>query len=120
MAGIDAVLERRREERRELLERARSFVARLDSSLGIRAAVVFGSVARGDFNRWSDVDLLLIGDGFRGDPRRRLDELGPRPPRVRPVAWMPEEWRSELDRGNPIALEARRDGVWLVGSPRSL
>jgi predicted nucleotidyltransferase len=48
--GAGAVIERRRGQRRELLARAERFGAGLDSGLGVRAVVVFGSVARGDFN----------------------------------------------------------------------
>jgi predicted nucleotidyltransferase len=116
----EAVLERRRAQREELLERARRFVESLRSDLGLRAAAVFGSVARGDFNQWSDIDLLLVADAVRGSLLERLDALGWRPPLVRPVPWTPTEWRAELARGNPIAVEALEAGVWLVGSPEEL
>ncbi len=116
----EAVLERRRGRRRELLGRARRYVESLHSDLGLRAAVVFGSVARGDFNQWSDLDLLLIADAVRGSLRERLDALGWRPPLVRPVPWTPAEWRAELARRNPIAVEALESGVWLAGSPEEL
>ena len=36
--------------------------------------ILIGSYARGDFNLWSDVDLLLIAD-FRGSPLERLKGL---------------------------------------------
>lgn len=118
--GVEAILERRRMERRAHLARARGFVSALKADLGLRAAVVFGSVARGDFNLWSDVDVLVVAEGFREGPLRRAEDMGPRPSRVRPVAWTPEEWRSERSRGNPIVREALETGVWLVGSPESI
>jgi len=114
--GVKDVLERRRAERRSLVDRARVYVESLPDDLGIRAAVLFGSVARGDFNLWSDVDLLVIADGIEGGPLERAERLEPRPPRVRPIVWTPDEWRAERDR-NPIAREAVEAGVWLVGSP---
>lgn len=117
--GVRDVLERRHAERRALVDRARRYVEGLPGELGLLAAVVFGSVARGDFNRWSDVDLLLIAEAIEGDPLERAERLEPRPPRVRPIAWTPDEWRSERDR-NPIAREALEAGVWLVGSPEGL
>ena len=70
--GVEAVLRRRRAERRALLERA------------------------------------------------RLDALGDRPPLVQPIAWTSDEYRRELGRGNPMALEAVAKGVWLVGSAQKL
>lgn len=100
-----------------LIERAREFVAGLDPGLGVCAAAVFGSVARGDFNRWSDIDVLVVADHLPEAGLPRLDALGSRPARVQPVAWTPAEWRHQLARDNPIAREALAAGVWLVGSP---
>jgi uncharacterized protein len=112
--NVQAILERRRREREELLERAHSFVASIERQHPLRAAVVFGSVARGDFNLWSDVDLLLIIDGFEElGFLERLDELGERPPRVQPIVWTPEEWKRQLERRNAIAMEGSESGVWL-------
>lgn len=83
-------------------------------------AVVYGSAARGDFNLWSDVDVLLIVARLPERQLDRLDLLQPRPARVEPMAWTPAEWRNQLGRGNPIALEAVRRGVWLHGSADEL
>jgi uncharacterized protein len=115
-----AVLERRRARHQELLGLAQGFVAEIERRLPVRAAVVFGSVARGDFNLWSDVDLLVIVDAIGGNPLERSDALGPRRPKVQPVAWRPEEWRTQLARANPIARESHDRGVWLRGSPEEL
>lgn len=116
MAIVERVLARRRAERTALVERARAFTEQLDPELRVRAAVVYGSVARGDFNLWSDVDLLIIADGAEGGPLQRMDALGDRPALVEPVVWTREEWHSQLARGNPIAIEARDSGVWFVGA----
>ena len=37
---------------------------RLKKKLGKVTVVLYGSYARGDFNLWSDVDILLISDAF--------------------------------------------------------
>lgn len=117
--GVEAVIERRRAQRRALIARTRQWAAELEPRLSLRAAVVFGSVARGDFNRWSDVDVLLVSDDFRGNPLERVEALGPRPPLVQPITWTPAEWRAQLARKNPIAIEAVADGVWLAGGAGS-
>lgn len=114
------MLARRQGEREALVERARRFVQDLDTHLGVRAAVVVGSVARGDFNRWSDVDVILIADGLGGTLLERLERLGPRPGLVEPFAWQAEEWRARLARGDPMAVEAVKAGIWLLGSPSAL
>jgi predicted nucleotidyltransferase len=116
---IDAtrVLEGRRAEREGLIGRARELAARLDPVLAPRAVVVFGSVARGDFNLWSDVDVLVVADNVPPGWSERIAAIGPPPPRVAPVVWTPEEFRSRLGHNNPIAREAVDRGVWLVGGP---
>lgn len=118
--SADEVLARRRREREELLGLARRFVAALPDRLGVRAAVVVGSVARGDFNVWSDVDVLVVADHLPAGGPNRLAALGPRPGRVEPVGWTPEEWRRERARRNPIAEEALSVGIWLRGSAEAL
>lgn len=114
----EEVIARRRSERERLLDRARRFAAQLDGRMAVGAVVVVGSVARGDFNDDSDVDVLVIADGLPERALDRLDALGRPPRRVEAVAWTPQEWRQERDR-NPMAVEAVEQGVWLVGSPET-
>ncbi len=118
--SVRAILERRRREQEEFLEKARGFATHLDPALGVRAVVVFGSVARGDFNLWSDIDVLVVADRVPTRTLDRLEAVGPRPPRVQPVVWTPQDWVREHERENPIALEAVEHGVWLVGSAEAL
>lgn len=118
--NVEAVLARRRAERTGLLDRASRFANGLDPALGVRAVVVFGSVARGDFNVWSDIDVLVVVEPLPDSPLQRLDLLGPTPGGVQPVAWTPREWHAQLARRNPIAVEASSEGVWLIGGPDDL
>lgn len=75
-----------------------------------------GSVARGDFNRWSDVDVLVIADALPTRPLDRLELLlAGAPPGVQPIAWTPAEFARERDRHNPIAAEALEVGVAIRG-----
>lgn len=112
----DAVIERRLAEREQLIERARAFVEGL-ADLDVRAAVVFGSVARGDFNAHSDIDLLLVADVGGMGYWERQRRLGVIPAGVQPVVWTPDEWRRQRTRGNAIAVDSEDHGVWLVGDP---
>ena len=112
--GVEAIVERRREEQGALLARAREWVESLD--LDVQAAAVFGSVPRGDFNQWSDVDVLVVSAAVSGGPLERAAQIGARPPRVQPVVWTPAEARQGVASGNPIALEAMAHGIWLIGS----
>lgn len=114
------VLGRRRRERDELLGRAETFASGLPAHLDVRAIVVFGSVARGDFNKWSDVDVLVVAEGCAGTPMERHAHLEPVPGRVQPVVWTRAELSERLARGDPIAVEAMEVGRWLRGAPEEL
>jgi len=49
---------------------AREFVERASHRMPIVAAAVVGSVARGDFNVWSDIDVIVIVDAPAGTRAR--------------------------------------------------
>ena len=115
-----AVLGRRRRERDRHLAAARDFADALDPAVGVRAVCVFGSVARGDFNLWSDIDVLVVAACLPGAPARRLEALGAVAARIQAVAWTPGEWADRLRRGDPIAREALDRGVWLVGDAAAI
>ena len=111
----DAVAQRRRE-REELLELARSYVGALSERLDVVAAAVAGSVARGDFNVWSDVDVVVVA---RELPERVIDRatvlMGCAPARVQPVGFTPGELESEWRKGNRLVREAAERGIVVRG-----
>lgn len=72
---MQRVLERRQAERGALLARAAGCLPALRRATGPVTAVVYGSVARGDFNRWSDIDLLIVAADLPAQPLERLDLL---------------------------------------------
>jgi len=109
---------RRLDERADLVQEAREFVAAVDPLLGVRAAVVFGSVARGDFNDESDIDVLVVAERLPPRYADRLRAIGwPTAGRIEPIAWTPNEYARHRGEGNLIAVEAEQMGVWLVGAP---
>lgn len=115
--GVEAILGRRRSEQAAALETARHYATRVASEVSLVATVVFGSYARGDFNTWSDIDVLVISDALPSDARARLDLLwrhvaGP----VSPVGWTQPEYQSRRARGDPIAVEAEAVGITVAGA----
>lgn len=113
-----AVRGRRRAQRSALIAQARAFAGRIDPALGVRAVAVFGSVARGDFNDLSDVDLLVVADRVPRTAPARLRAVGwPYGGPVQPIVWTPSEYRDQRRAGNLIAIDAEESGVWLVGTP---
>lgn len=109
-------LEDRRRERQRLIGLAREHVERFARRRPVTAAAVVGSVARGDFNVWSDVDVVIVVEGLpeRAPERGRLLAIDA-PPRVQAVGFTPEEFRAALAAGNPLAREAVERGVALAG-----
>lgn len=111
------ILARRRAERERLIGIAEEHVDRLAARRNVLAAVVVGSVARGDFNVWSDVDVLVIVEML---PDRAPDRLAlvndGAPPRVQVVAHTPAEFAQALRRRNRMALEANERGVLIRGA----
>lgn len=87
--------------------------------LGVRAVVVFGSYARGDWNDASDVDVLVVADTIPLHPSERLRALDELPPRVQVVVWEPREYLRRRGR-EPITAEAEASGVWVLGSPERI
>ena len=117
MTTAREVIQRRRDEQRSLVERARRHVDALERSLDLRAAVVVGSVARGDFHSASDIDLVVVVADLPAAPSARWRLVAARGGRVQPVAWTPAEFAAALGRRNPLAVDALDHGIWIVGSP---
>lgn len=115
------VLAERRQERDELLTRAARYVDKLQGHLKVEVAVVVGSVARGDFNLWSDIDVVLIVEDL---PERLLDRLTllmrDAPRRVQPHAFTAAEFREALNKKNRLVEEAAHRGVPLTGDITSI
>lgn len=110
--GARAALRARRRWQVGLLAEAHDFVASADPALQIREAVVFGSVARGDFHTESDIDLLVVAQRVPERPADRLAAVGwPYDGRVSPIVWTPAELTAHRRRRNPVAVEADTMGV---------
>jgi len=91
----------------QLAERAAALIA---ARLGRATVILYGSYARGDFNLWSDVDLIIVSEAFEGvRPLDRYDLIQDLlPPGFQAVPLTPEElaealarpaWRQALSRG---------------------
>lgn len=108
------VIQRRLAEQKEMIDRARGYVKTLRARLPIERAWVAGSVARGDFNLWSDIDVVLV---VRALPERAVDRHGlfpDRPPGVEIIPYTPEEFERARAKKNPLVLEALHQGVDLL------
>lgn len=73
--GFRTLLERRSSEREALIAEARAYAAQPRGALGEARVFLYGSVARGDFNVASDLNLLVVAPGLPRDPLERLKVL---------------------------------------------
>lgn len=88
----------------------------------IRIALVYGSVARGDENRASDVDLLVVGDVSFAEI---VTALGPAQETLRrevnPTVYPPEEFTSKLVAGEHfLGRVVEGEKLFVLGSEREL
>ncbi|MBS4007170.1 MAG: nucleotidyltransferase domain-containing protein [Clostridium sp.] len=109
------LIETRRAEQQEMVARARRYTERLRARIGLLSGFVVGSVARGDFNLWSDVDLVVIANGLPEHPLERsrllydLAEGG-----IEPKGYTVTEFRKLLAQNHPLALETMGKGILLL------
>lgn len=110
------VIARRHAELEQLRELGRGYVQALAERVPVRAAAIAGSVARGDFNVWSDVDVVIVSDALpERIPDRGLLLAYDRPGRVEPIGYTTAEFEGAYRRGDPLAREAVETGVVLRG-----
>ena len=109
--------------RGELIRRLRD---RLSAWPELNGAWLFGSVARGDADSDSDVDLLIIADDLQShDLHERLSRVQAD---VRSwtgndlqlVEHSPSSWRKLVRAKNPLVEQIRMDGIALAGDAASL
>ena len=103
------VIEKRRRLREKYIQDSRRWVCSLPFKL---TAVLVGSYARGDFNLWSDVDILLVSTEFKGNPVERLKRLDI-PAGFQVIPLTDKEFKRLLEKGEPLILEAKESGVVL-------
>jgi len=94
-------------------------VERLVRKLGVKAIILFGSRARGDWLPWSDYDLLVIADfkeKYLDRLRRILEIVSDVPVNIEPHPYTLEEATEMLRRGNPTIVDALEEGIVLYAS----
>lgn len=111
------ILVRRRSEQEARIRCAADWAHELAKRLDLVAVVVFGSSARGDFNKWSDIDVLVVANDLPQGARERLAFLSEDAPvGVQPVGWTPDELADRRRRRDPIARECDGVGVMVLGA----
>jgi hypothetical protein len=107
---LGELLERRKKERERMVRYLDNLARILREKWGKVSLVLFGSYARGDFNYWSDVEVIIVSEHFRGleFPRRGAEVCEP----IDAICWTPDEatiiinkdsWKQALSQSVVIA-----------------
>lgn len=111
--SVEEIIRKRTREREEVIEGVKRYVEALRARWGKLTAVLYGSYARGDFNLWSDIDVIIVSERFRGTNFvTRCVELLDAPPRMEAICWTPEEAAKALEK--PWWREALKHRVVLA------
>jgi predicted nucleotidyltransferase len=114
--AVEKVIIERLKERERALGEAIEFARCVKGKLGRVTVVLYGSYARGDFNEWSDIDVLVIAEQLPENPIERLslvEDCMARVAGVEPLLLTPDMVKRM--RGKNLAVrEALERGVVLV------
>jgi predicted nucleotidyltransferase len=82
--------------------------------------ILFGSVARGDTDEYSDVDLIVIKNTDQRFVQRLIDVTRylPRDITVDVLVYTPDEIKAMTEEGNPFIFKALAEGKVLYENPR--
>lgn len=102
----------KKEQRKWRSRRVEQYLSRLPFSQ--YRAIIFGSVARGDFIQESDTDLLIITNEFPPSMKGRLDilfDLRDETPEIEPIGWREDEYQNRKANGDPFIQVLETEGV---------
>lgn len=92
----------------------KEFKSKTNKDLPIKKMYLFGSMAKGNFHRWSDIDLVIVSNKFRGLRfRKRATKMYDYWNLNYPVDFLcytPEEF-NKLKKQITIVREAVREGI---------
>ncbi|MHA1671732.1 MAG: nucleotidyltransferase domain-containing protein [Promethearchaeota archaeon] len=94
-----------------------SFIKKIEKTIEIACAILFGSQARGDYTQISDIDLIIIAD-FKEDFFNRilnLTRLNESGYNFELFCYTETEFKKMFERGNAFILDSINDGIPLVG-----
>ena len=74
--------------------------------------ILFGSYARGDFDEFSDIDLIVIKNTEQRFFQRLVEVMAfvPREVAADIFVYTPQEFQTMVDSGNPFIEQALKDG----------
>ena len=98
-------------------EEIAQYCEKVSHQLKAGLVILHGSTAKGLHGKWSDIDLVVIADFDTPflDRIGKLLELNERRAPIEPLGYTPKEFNAMLLKLNPLALEAVKNGIPLIG-----
>jgi len=99
------------------IEEIARYCERLSYQLKPLLIILYGSTAKGLHGKWSDIDLVVIADFDMSfiDRIGKLLELNETRAPIEPLGYTLKEFNAMLLKLNPLALEAVKNGIPLIG-----
>ncbi|GAB7015242.1 nucleotidyltransferase domain-containing protein [Methanogenium cariaci] len=94
-----------------LMAEISAFTEEIRSRMDIDRIILYGSVARGDFNEGSDVDLLIVADFKERFHKRPLDIFDITDLPIEPVCYTRQEFEELVRNKNPFVLSVCEEGI---------
>ena len=109
-SSLREVLKARARARERIIRDLASYARGLRENLGRVSVILFGSLARGDHNLWSDIDVIIISERFRGIRFvERCLEIEDPFGNLSPICWTPEEFERMVQK--PSWRAALQDSI---------
>jgi len=106
-----------------LYKQLKSFVDSCENIIGIRSIVLFGSAARGEHGKKSDLDLLVLMDDL--NETKKIEQISSAinasySHNISPTTITPDTFLSELKDDNLLYLTILEEGIPVYGSENYL
>ncbi|MFQ6043385.1 MAG: nucleotidyltransferase domain-containing protein [Candidatus Poribacteria bacterium] len=87
----------------------------IDALVGkkLQRVIVFGSYARGDYDQYSDLDIIIVCDTQLPfvERFREFHQLFQLPIAIEPLVYTPQEFEGMVKRENPFITQALEYGI---------
>ncbi|MGJ7044807.1 nucleotidyltransferase domain-containing protein [Thermoanaerobacterium thermosulfurigenes] len=109
---MNAAMIIREKKRNNLIDIGKKYSKIISDVLHPMCAIIIGSVARGDFNDNSDIDVILISDKIPANYKERMKLLYDHVfDAIEPKGYNTNEFKLLYFKKNPISVEAIEKGI---------
>jgi len=112
--NVGKIIEVRKMKIKKIIQYLNNFASDLKKIYGNVSVILVGSYARGDYNVWSDVDVLIVVKRADNNPLKRYDKLIPVLLKyeipIEPIIITEKEFFRGLSKKNPLIVESIKYG----------